>query len=529
MSDLELLQDYARANSQPAFATLVTRHVNLVYSAAHRQVRSSQLAEEVTQSVFLDLARQAPRFPATQPLAAWLFTVTRRTAIDVVRRETRRQARETAAAEIAAMKDTPASSWTQTKEVLDEAMEALSDDERTALLLRFFESRSLREVGSSLGISEDTAQKRVSRALDRLRDRLLRRGVTVTAAGLAADLSAHALETAPAALTASLSTSAFLTSAALAPVTVQATQTVTLTVMQKAAAIAATAGVMGFAVYETKAFATQRGLLTDNATRIVALQSTLRGLDTAQTAASRKLKETRATLASQLSFTATDPAVESAIDAWLQRVSRLRQLAAERADLAIPELALLPENGWFNAAREARLDTDEQIREVFKKLRDQARVFFARELQAALTRYVDAHDGWMPGAVTELDRATSATLLPASLLARHEMLRTGRLEDVPRGEWIMAERVEFASPQGSRIYVGRHESGTDDLTTVSEAEFNHAVRAFVAAHAGQLPSGPDPLLPFLRTPPTASATREFLARPQSDFAPETLRKLLPER
>jgi RNA polymerase sigma factor (sigma-70 family) len=99
MSDLELLQIYTRENSQEAFATLVERYVNLVYAAARRQVRSTQLAEDVAQSVFLDLARNANKIRSDQPLVAWLFLVTRRTAVDVLRRETRRQAREQTAAE----------------------------------------------------------------------------------------------------------------------------------------------------------------------------------------------------------------------------------------------------------------------------------------------------------------------------------------------------------------------------------------------------------------------------------------------
>src|SRR5436305_57481 len=102
MSDLELLQQYVREESQPAFTALVERHINLVYSAARRQVRAPELAEEITQSVFLDLARHAPKISPTQPLAAWLFVVTRRTAIDAIRREARRRARENTAAEIAA-------------------------------------------------------------------------------------------------------------------------------------------------------------------------------------------------------------------------------------------------------------------------------------------------------------------------------------------------------------------------------------------------------------------------------------------
>src|SRR5688572_27117903 len=104
MSDPELLHQFAHEGSQPAFATLVHRHLDLVYSAARRQVRSPELAEDVAQSVFLDLARSARNLKPGTPVAAWLYVVTRRTAIDAIRRETRRQMHEQAAAEIAVMR-----------------------------------------------------------------------------------------------------------------------------------------------------------------------------------------------------------------------------------------------------------------------------------------------------------------------------------------------------------------------------------------------------------------------------------------
>src|SRR5437899_11372466 len=123
-NDLELLVEFARDQSQDAFTELVQRHLNLVYSAALRQVRSPQLAEEVAQSVFTDLARNAKRFAPDTILTAWLYQVTRRTAIDVVRRESRRQLREQIATEMNLMNAT-AEDWTQIEPLLDEAMEAL--------------------------------------------------------------------------------------------------------------------------------------------------------------------------------------------------------------------------------------------------------------------------------------------------------------------------------------------------------------------------------------------------------------------
>ena len=153
-----------------------------MYSAALRQVRSPQLAEEVAQSVFTDLARQAANLKPETVLSAWLYQVTRRTAIDVVRREARRQLREQIATEMNAMNAT-ADEWPHIEPLLDEAMSALDDTDRTAVLLRYFENKSLREVGQTLGASEEAARKRLSRAVERLREFLAKRGVSVGTSG----------------------------------------------------------------------------------------------------------------------------------------------------------------------------------------------------------------------------------------------------------------------------------------------------------------------------------------------------------
>src|SRR5258705_13513341 len=195
-NDLDLLCDFARDQSQDAFTALVQRHLGLVYCAALRQVRSPQLAEEIAQSVFIDLARNAARLKPGTILTAWLYEVTRRTAINVVRGEARRQLREQIACEMNAM-NASAADWTQIEPLLDEAMHALDDTDRTAVLLRYFENKSLREVGQTLGTSEDAAQKRVSRAIDRLRAFFGEHGISVRAGSLFAIISANAGQAAP--------------------------------------------------------------------------------------------------------------------------------------------------------------------------------------------------------------------------------------------------------------------------------------------------------------------------------------------
>jgi len=195
-SDWDLLGQFARENSQDAFADIVRRLLDLVYSAALRQIRSPQLAEEVAQSVFADLARDAGKLKPDTLLTGWLYVVTRRTAIDVIRNESRRQLGEQIAVEMNTMNAT-ADEWTQIEPLLDDAMAALDETDRSAILLRFFENKSLREVGEALGASEDAAQKRVSRAVERLREFFSKRNVTVGAGGLVVLISANAVQSAP--------------------------------------------------------------------------------------------------------------------------------------------------------------------------------------------------------------------------------------------------------------------------------------------------------------------------------------------
>ena len=253
-SDVDLLKHYARDNSQDAFAEIVRRHLGLVHTAALRQVRSPQLAEEVAQSVFTDLARQSSRLAPDTILSAWLYEVTRRTAIDVVRREARRQLREQIATEMNAMHAT-AADWTHIEPLLDEAMHALDATDRTAILLRYFENKSLREVGAALGTSDDTAQKRVSRAVERLREYFAQRGVTVGASGLVVVISAHAVQAAPVGLALTISAAATLAGTVI-PITLTATKiaisTMNWTNAKTITAVLASALVAGTGTYLIK-------------------------------------------------------------------------------------------------------------------------------------------------------------------------------------------------------------------------------------------------------------------------------------
>jgi RNA polymerase sigma factor (sigma-70 family) len=196
--DSELLTAYTARNSEEAFTELVGRYVALVYSAAMRQVGEPHLAEEITQAVFIMLARKAQVVSGHTTISGWLCRVAYFVSRDALRAERRRQHRE----QIALQKQNNATdtNWTQIAPLLDEAVAQLSEKDRSAIVLRYYEQKSLGEVGGVLGVDADTAQKRVSRALEKLRKFFIKRGVASTTAIIAGAISANSVQAAPVAL-----------------------------------------------------------------------------------------------------------------------------------------------------------------------------------------------------------------------------------------------------------------------------------------------------------------------------------------
>jgi len=213
--DMALVREYAARQSEPAFATLVARHVNLVHAAARRQVDDPHLAEEVTQAVFLILARKAGSLSPKTILSGWLYRTARFVAADAVKSSRRRQQREQAAHQESLMNANASDpAWEQLSPFLDEAMARLRDRDRDAIVLRYFENKSLSEVGAALGVEERAAQKRVVRSLEKLRKFFTRRGVTLSAAIIAGAVSANSVSAAPAGLAQTISAVAFTKGAA---------------------------------------------------------------------------------------------------------------------------------------------------------------------------------------------------------------------------------------------------------------------------------------------------------------------------
>ena len=255
-SDVQLLRDYAEAGREAAFRELVTRHTDFVYSAALRQVNSSDLTGDIAQGVFTDLARKAQQVAAQAPgggsLAGWLHRSTRYAALNHWRDNRRRLAHERQAMEQLLINAESAPDWESIRPVLDEALDSLDDEDREAILLRYFKNLDFRAVGLALGLSDDTAQKRVSRAMERLREFFSKHQVTVGAGGLVVVISANAVQAAPVGLAATISAAALAGSAVSTSTLITATKIITMTTIQKTLITAALAVVAGVGIYEAR-------------------------------------------------------------------------------------------------------------------------------------------------------------------------------------------------------------------------------------------------------------------------------------
>jgi RNA polymerase sigma factor (sigma-70 family) len=200
--DMGLLQEYARSCSEEAFAALVSRHINMVYSVALRQVGDAALAEEITQVVFVILAQKAGSLGSKTILSGWLCRTTRFASANALTIQRRRQHREQEAYMQSCQSETEA--WRHIAPLLDEAMAKLGHKDHDAIVLRFFEDKTMLDVGVGLGLNETAARKRVNRAVEKLRNLLTRRGTTLSAALIVAAISAHSVQAAPASLVATV-------------------------------------------------------------------------------------------------------------------------------------------------------------------------------------------------------------------------------------------------------------------------------------------------------------------------------------
>ena len=189
-ADRELLRQYVLGNSQEAFAALLTRHVNLVYSVALRKTSSPQAAEEITQAVFIIMAKKARSLREKTVLSGWLYHTARLTAANFLRTEVRRTRREQEAYTQSLTNQSEPDVWPQIRPLLDDAVARLGAKDRDAIVLRFFEGKSFQEIALAAGATENAAKKRVHYALEKLRRYFAKHGVVSTASALGGGIAA---------------------------------------------------------------------------------------------------------------------------------------------------------------------------------------------------------------------------------------------------------------------------------------------------------------------------------------------------
>ncbi len=248
--DMALVREYAQNNSERAFSTLVSRHVNLVYSVALRQTHNPHLAEEITQSVFIVLARKAGSLNPKTILPGWLHRTARFISADTLKIQRRRHIRE----QEAHMQSTPhepdSTAWNGIEPLLDEALGCLGEKEHDAVVLRFFNGKELKHVGEAMGLTEDAARMRVNRGLEKLRKFFSARGVTLSTTAIAGAVAANSVQAAPAGMACTIAAAVISGTATTTAAVIAAIKGTTMTTIQTTAIATALAAAIGTGAYQ---------------------------------------------------------------------------------------------------------------------------------------------------------------------------------------------------------------------------------------------------------------------------------------
>jgi RNA polymerase sigma factor (sigma-70 family) len=231
--DMLLVQEYAQRNSEQAFAALVSRHVNLVFSVALRQVSDHHLAEEITQAVFVILARKAKSLSPKTILSGWLCRTARYVSANTLKIQRRRQFHEQEALMQSTLNESDSGTWNQIAPLLDEALNGLGEKEHDAVVLRFFEGKELKQVGAAMGTTEDAARMRVNRGVEKLRKFFTKRGVALSATAITGAVAANSVQAAPAGLAAAITTAALSGATATTSAVIGVAKAIAMTTLQK--------------------------------------------------------------------------------------------------------------------------------------------------------------------------------------------------------------------------------------------------------------------------------------------------------
>ena len=423
--DAELLTEYVARNSEDAFTELVGRHAALVYSAALRQVREPHLAEDVTQAVFILLARKARSMSRHVSLSGWLCRAAHFVSRDALRAERRRLHREQM---VTAMENTTDTNWMQIAPLLDEVVAQLGDKDRSAIVLRYYEKKSLGEIGAVLGVDADAAQKRVSRALEKLRGVLSRRGVALSAVALTSVLATQTVTAAPVALAAGI-TSAALEAAAGGGTTLTFLKLMATTNVKSAlvAALVVASLVTPLAVEHNASanLADQSLALREQGDRLDRLREEnarlarlLAAAEAPPTASDERFKEVlrlrgesgrlQAVVQELAKANTNDPLSREEVLAsmrqmYLDRINRIKQRFAENPGESVPELQYLTDRDWLELVEYDHHKIDPDGSRGMSSARGKAQIHFAEKvMMGALWEYGRNNNGQFPSDLSQL-------------------------------------------------------------------------------------------------------------------------------
>jgi len=509
--DSELLSRYARHRSQDAFAELMRRHLNVVYSTALRQVGDDRhRAEDVTQMVFSDLARKSARLAGHKVLAGWLHTATRFAAAKVVRTECRRRARDEKIQMLEGpLDDSPSSApdWSHVRVVLDSALAELGEKDREAILLRFFHGRSLAEIGADLALTGTAARSRVDRALDRLRICLARRGVTSTTTALAFGLGQQSVVAAPAGLAETIGT-AVQAGAIGSGGFSNFLQFMTTT--QKTVTTLVAASLIGGAIFH-------RTEVTEFEARITALEQRnaalgREGMEARQERDELARQAQARTLATNITPTHSGAHVDG--NSILAKVTRLRELLAAMPERSIPELEFLQDQDWIKVAADSNFDSDGDIRKALSDLRLAAKQRLLPHLSQALRGYTAANGGLLPTEVSQLAPYLDPPVSP-QILDRYQMLISGTVSDSVAGRKAVpkaiGERSFIDDEYDTAVSVDSTGGYGYASTSAFQRSLEEAVRKWKAANPNRAPTDRSELLPYMDSAVNPAKLQEWLA------------------
>jgi RNA polymerase sigma factor (sigma-70 family) len=468
--DSELLRRYAGTKSEEAFAELVQRHVNLVYSAALRQVNGdAHLAQDVAQTVFTDLARKAGSLARREVLTGWLYTSAHFAAAKIARTENRRREREEKFMREPIPEPAPdpgfaeaRADWEKIRPSLDEAMHELKEPDREAILLRFFENRPFAEIGEKIGLSENAARMRVERALEKLRGLLVSRGVT-TAAALASVISANAVQIAPAGLAATLTNASLAATGTGTTLTLLKLMTMTKLKLGLSALVVASAATALVVQHQT-----QSELRDDN--QSLRQQITQLRLDN-QSLSNRLLAvgETKSLTDEQYDELLR---LRGEVGVLCRETNELGRLRAENRQLK----ASLPSASQQKQASETDRDAEQEKAFAQSKMND------ARQFLLAVWLYADDHQGQFP---TSFDQITNSFNYNPNVLSNMSQLQIvyqgSRTNITNPGSTIVVESPPWQKRSGTWAKVYGFADGHSQLVTDPNGDFS----SFEQEHTAQ--------------------------------------------